>query len=148
MIALPAPTVVQPGPGKSCLIQGVGRFARPLEGRKLLSFWWFRPNLGANPRYQDEWTVAYRLVYAAVALGALAGLVLSLSNDGWRRWALIYAVLGIETLVYLGFHVLTRFRWEIEFILLILASSFLAWACRKAVLRMEPTDPLAHSGGV
>ncbi len=119
-----------------------------LEARKLLSFWWFRPNLGANPRYQDEWTVAYRLVYAAVALGGLAGLVLSLRNDGWRRWALIYAVLGIETLVYLGFHVLTRFRWEIEFILLILASSFLAWACRKAVLRMEPTAPRPLSGGV
>ena len=36
MLSRLAQTVVKPGPGKSGLIQGVGRFARPLEGRKLI----------------------------------------------------------------------------------------------------------------
>jgi hypothetical protein len=119
-----------------------------LEARKLLSFWWFRPNLGANPQYQGEWTAVYRLVYAAVALLALAGLIFSLRGDGWRRWGLIYAVLGVQTLVYLGYHVLTRFRWEIEFVLLILASFAIAWACRRAGrVSAKPADRLALSGG-
>lgn len=139
-----------------------------LEGRKLLSLWWFRPNLGANPQYQDEWTAAYRLVYAAVAFVALAGLALSLrsdpspgpirpvrssparggEDDAWRRWGLIYTVLGIQTLVYLGFHVLTRFRWEMEFILLILASFLIARACQRAGLTsVGPADRLAPLGG-
>jgi len=120
-----------------------------LEARKLFSFWWFRPNLGANPQYQGEWAALYRLVYAAVALAAVAGLVLSLRNDRWRRWWLIYAVLGIQSLVYLGFHVLTRFRWEMEFILLILASFAVARACQRAGLTSAvPADRLALSGGV
>lgn len=120
-----------------------------LEVRKLLSFWWFRPNLGANPHYRGEWTALYRLVYAAVALGALAGLILSARGDGWRRWGLVYAVLVVQTLVYLGFHVLTRFRWEMEFLLLILASFSVARACQKAGLTSaDPGDRLALSGGV
>ena len=123
-----------------------------LEARKLLSFWWFRPNLGTNPQYHGEWAALYRLVYAAVGLVALAGLVLSLRGGGrreWRRWGLIYAVLAIESLVYLGFHVLTRFRWEIEFILLIFASYFVAWACHRAGLTSTaPANRLALTGGV
>lgn len=120
-----------------------------LEARKLLSFWWFRPNLGANPQYQDEWTAVYRLVYAGVAVVSLVGLALSARGDGWRRWGLLYAVLGIQTLVYLGFHVLTRFRWELEFILLILASFAIARACQRAGLTsVGPADRLAPMGGV
>ena len=36
VLSLLAQTVVKPGPDESCLIQGVGRFARPLEGCKLI----------------------------------------------------------------------------------------------------------------
>ncbi len=120
-----------------------------LEARKLLSLWWFRPNLGANPQYQGEWTAVYRVVYSGVVAVALAGLVLSLRQGGWRRWGLLYAVLAVQSVVYLGFHVLTRFRWEIEFILLILASFAVAWAYERAAMKSaEAAVGLAFHEGV
>lgn len=100
-----------------------------LEGQKALSFWWFRPNLGANPLYQDRWTTLYRIQYASLLALTLAGVVISWKH--WRRYALLYATMICYTLVHMAFHVLTRFRWEIELLMLIFAALTLDVAWRK-----------------
>jgi hypothetical protein len=99
-----------------------------LEWRKLVSFWWFRPNLGANPLYREHWTDLYKIQYAALLPLALAGVVLSLhgaaagSAGGWRGFALLYAIMAYTSLVQVFFEVLTRYRWEIELLMLIFAA--------------------------
>jgi hypothetical protein len=96
-----------------------------LEWRKLVSFWWFRPNLGANPLYREHWTSLYKIQYAALLPLALAGVVVSLRNGaagsagGWRGFALLYAIMAYTSLVQVLFEVLTRYRWEIELLMLI-----------------------------
>lgn len=98
-----------------------------LEWRKLASFWWFRPNLGANPLYRTHWTDLYRIQYAALAALTLAGAVLSVreaeaGRQGLRGFALLYAVMVYTCLVQVMFEVLTRYRWEIELLMLIPAA--------------------------
>ncbi len=88
-----------------------------LEARKIVSFWWFRPNVGSNPNYASQWKAVYRFVYAGVLILALLGLLVS--RRRWRRYLMLYSVLIVYGGVCLVFHVLTRFRWEVEFILLI-----------------------------
>jgi hypothetical protein len=95
-----------------------------LMGQKVVSFWWFRPNLGANPIYRDQWTRLYRIQYPLVLIPSIVGIALSMgpspkdSKVSWRRYALLYAVLLFYTLVHVAFNVLTRYRWEIELLLL------------------------------
>ena len=91
-----------------------------LEMQKVASFWWFRPNLGSNPLYRGAWTDLYRIQYVPVLILAVVGLVISARQ--WRRFALLYAVLILYTLVHLAFNVLTRYRWEIELLMLIFAA--------------------------
>jgi hypothetical protein len=91
-----------------------------LERQKLVSFWWFRPNLGANPLYQETWTAFYRVQYTPLLALTIAGIVLSVRH--WRRYTLLYAVLVFYTLVHVAFNVLTRYRWEIELLMLIFAA--------------------------
>jgi hypothetical protein len=91
-----------------------------LETQKLVSFWWFRPNLGSNPLYRGAWTDLYRVQYVPVLVLTVVGLVISARH--WRRFALLYAVLIFYTLVHLAFNVLTRYRWEIELLMLIFAA--------------------------
>jgi hypothetical protein len=95
-----------------------------LEKQKLVSLWWFRPNLGANPLYQARWTVLYMLQYPLVLFAAVVGVIISMwgAPGSWRRYALVYAILAFYTLVHLAFNVLTRYRWEIELLLLIFAA--------------------------
>jgi len=100
-----------------------------LVWRKLVSFWWFRPNLGCNPLYREHWTVLYRFQYAGVL--ALAAIGLGLSARCWRRYALLYAIFAYYTLVHLVFEVLTRYRWEIELLVLIPVALTLESAWRK-----------------
>jgi hypothetical protein len=80
----------------------------------------FRPNLGANPLYRSGWTNLYRIQYVPVLVLTLVGL--GVSAREWRRYALLYAVLALYTLVHLAFNVLTRYRWEIELLMLIFAA--------------------------
>lgn len=93
---------------------------------KLQGFWWFRQNIGAN--YQAAWTSYYKLLYIVLLCLALPGLLLSFRQ--WRRYALLYGLFGYYTLVYIIFHVQTRYRWEIEPFLLIFAALSLAAALR------------------
>ncbi len=98
-----------------------------LEWRKLVSFWWFRPNLGANPLYRDYWTALYRVQYAVLAALTAAGVALSVRGraaapaGGWRGYMLLYAIMAYTSLVQVLFEVLTRYRWEIELLMLIFA---------------------------
>ena len=100
-----------------------------LEGRKLLSFWLFRPNLGANPLYQDQWTAVYRVQYILLLVLVIPGVALAARR--WRRYALLWALFGYYTLVHLVFNVLTRYRWEFELLLLIFAALALEWIGRR-----------------
>jgi hypothetical protein len=112
-----------------------------LEWRKLVSFWWFRPNLGANPLYRAHWTDLYRIQYAALAALTLAGVVLSLrgaaadSAGGWRGFALLYGIMAYTSLVQVLFEVLTRYRWEIELLMLIFAALALDTAWQRVTER-------------
>ncbi len=103
-----------------------------LMGKKFQSFWWFRPNLGANPLYRDHWTTLYRLQYALMLPLAGLGIGLALRRGLTKRVALIFAVLIYTSLVYVTFHVLTRFRWEIEllflpFVALVVDAGWRSW---------------------
>lgn len=91
-----------------------------LEIQKLVSFWWFRPNLGSNPLYRGTWTSLYRFQYVPLLVLTLLGLAASARQ--WRRYALLYAVPALYTLVHLTYNVLTRYRWEIELLMLIFAA--------------------------
>ncbi len=92
-----------------------------LEGQKLVSFWWFRPNLGANPIYRDQWTFLYQIQYPFLLAPAIVGLVLS-ARKCWRCYALLYAVMIFYTCTHVAFNVLTRYRWEIELLMLLFAA--------------------------
>jgi hypothetical protein len=110
-----------------------------LEAQKLLSFWWFRPNLGANPIYRDHWTLPYQILYPLVLVPAVLGLTLSWRRaGGWsmavRGFGMIYAVLLLYTCTHVLYNVLTRYRWEIELLLLIFAV-MAADACWQALSR-------------
>jgi hypothetical protein len=91
-----------------------------LEVQKLASFWWFRPNLGSNPLYQDAWTSLYRIQYVPLLVLTLIGLAISAPQ--WRRYSLLYAVMVLYTLVHLAYNVLTRYRWEIELLMILFAA--------------------------
>lgn len=90
-----------------------------LEGQKLVSFWLFRPNLGSNPLYRSHWTSIYRLQYLVLLLLTLIGIYVSVKE--WRRYSLFYALFAYTTLTHLVYNVLTRYRWEIELLMLIFA---------------------------
>ncbi|MBN1315555.1 MAG: glycosyltransferase family 39 protein [Anaerolineales bacterium] len=100
-----------------------------LEGKKLVSFWLFRPNLGANPLYRSHWTELYRVQYIILILLAAAGIALSAKE--WRRYSLFYALFGYTTLMHLAYNVLTRYRWEMELFFLIFAGMAVEriWRC-------------------
>jgi len=89
-----------------------------LAREKLKGFWWFRTNVGN--KYEASWTRWYELVYAPLLLLMIAGLLFSLRR--WRSYSLIYLLFAYYTLVYVTFHVQTRFRWEIEPYFLVLAA--------------------------
>jgi hypothetical protein len=102
-----------------------------LELRKLLSFWWFRPNLGANPLYRAHWTSLYRIQYALVLGLTGIGVVLSMRRGLGRLVALPLAVLVFTSLFQVLFEVLTRYRWEIELLMLIFVALSLEAVWRK-----------------
>jgi 4-amino-4-deoxy-L-arabinose transferase-like glycosyltransferase len=116
-----------------------------LEGQKLVSFWWFRPNLGANPIYREHWKLPYQIQYPLLLLLAVAGVALSArrsetgSRESWQRYALLYAVLVFYTAVYVAYNVLTRYRWEIESLLIFFAALTLETAWQRVHGRPKAT---------
>jgi 4-amino-4-deoxy-L-arabinose transferase-like glycosyltransferase len=92
-----------------------------LLGRKLVGLWWFRENVGRSSGfYEEAWILPYKILYALVLTFSVAGFVLSAGH--WRRYLLLYGMFAYLSVTYLAFHVITRYRWEMEPYLLILAS--------------------------
>jgi hypothetical protein len=89
-----------------------------LLGRKVIAFWWFRENLGAA--YEETWTRYYKPLYVLTLVLTVIGLALSIGQ--WRRYSLLYLFFGFTAVTYIGFQVLTRYRWEIEPFFLIFAA--------------------------
>jgi 4-amino-4-deoxy-L-arabinose transferase-like glycosyltransferase len=89
-----------------------------LLGQKLVSFWWFRPGVGSA--YEASWTPYYKLMYALLLVVFAAGLAISSKHR--RRYSLLYLLFAYYTATNVAFHVLTRFRWEIEPLFLVFAA--------------------------
>jgi hypothetical protein len=89
-----------------------------LVATKLVGFWWFRPNVGAQ--YEASWTRYYQIIFAALLLFAVPGLLLSMRQ--WRRYSLLYLLIGYDCLICLVFTVQTRYRWEVEPYLVLFAT--------------------------
>lgn len=87
--------------------------------RKMVSFALFRPNIGAAYD-QASWITYYKPLYITVLLVASGGLLLA--RQEWRKYSLFLMVAAYCLLVYTVFHVQTRYRWEIEYMLLILCA--------------------------
>ena len=101
-----------------------------LLGQKLASLWWFRPNVGRSSGfYQEAWIGPYRLLYAAVLVTAGTGLLVSLKN--WRRYVPLYGLFLTGSAVYVAYNAITRYRWEMEPFLLVLAALALVTAARQ-----------------
>jgi 4-amino-4-deoxy-L-arabinose transferase-like glycosyltransferase len=92
-----------------------------LIGRKLVGLWWFRQNVGRSSGFYDQaWILPYKILYAATLGLAVIGFVLSTRH--WRRYLLLYGMFAYLTVAYLAYHVITRYRWEMEPYLLIFTS--------------------------
>lgn len=98
-----------------------------LAGQKLISFWWFRPHLGAS--YEASWTPYYKLMYALLMPLFAAGLVISFKDR--RRYSLLYLLFAYYTITNAAFQVLTRFRWEIEPLFLVFAVLCVSFAAER-----------------
>jgi hypothetical protein len=98
-----------------------------LAKTKLVSLWWFRPNIGKSRAdlgqyglvYDSRWIMPYKILYATFFPLFLVGIALSLAR--WRTYSLFYILFLYLTIVYTTFHVMTRFRWEIEPYILLFA---------------------------
>jgi len=92
-----------------------------LMAQKLVSFWWFRPNIGTvTYLYDPQWLLPYRLIY--IPLFSLAALGIVLSFKQWRVYSLFYACFAYFTCAYVAFNVVSRYRFELEQFLLFFAS--------------------------
>jgi len=88
---------------------------------KTRALWWFRPNIGTyRDFYEGSWITPYKVIYAVLLTLALGGVLLTYRE--WRETILIYLLLGVMTLGYVVYNVITRYRWEFEPFLLLLAS--------------------------
>ncbi len=97
--------------------------------QKLVSLWWFRPNIGrSGGSYDEAWILPYKILYVGVLLPAITGLILSLRH--WRRYLLLYGTFAYLTVVYVAYNVITRYRWEMEAYLLIFTALALVTAGR------------------
>lgn len=104
----------------SFIRQNPGRWLG-LLGRKLVGLWWFRQNVGRSSGfYEDAWILPYQILYAIVLSLAVVGLFLS--SRHWRRYLLLYGMFAYLSVAYLVYHVITRYRWEMEPYLLIFTS--------------------------
>lgn len=102
-------------------IQTQPRLWLNVTAQKLVSFWWFRPNIGmVRYLYNPEWLLPYKLVYVPLLALAVIGVILSLKQ--WRMYSLFYACFAYFSCAYVAFNVVSRYRFEIEQFLLLFAS--------------------------
>jgi|GEM_PF-1836562 len=107
-----------------------------LLAQKSVSLWWFRPNIGLSSGfYQESWILPYKILYTSILIAAIAGFVLSLRH--WRRHVVPYGMLTYLTLVYVAYHAITRYRWEMEPYLLVLAALALVTGWRRVSLALS-----------
>ncbi len=105
-----------------------------LLAQKLVSLWWFRPNIGrSGGSYEEAWILPYKILYITVLIPTVAGLILSVRR--WRRYLLPYGAFAYLTVVYVAYNVITRYRWEMKSYLLIFAALALVRAGRWLVER-------------
>jgi Dolichyl-phosphate-mannose-protein mannosyltransferase len=98
---------------------------------KFVSLWWFRPNIGRSSGfYQESWILPYQVLYTGMLIAAVAGLVLSLKH--WRQHVVPYGMLAYLTAVYVAYHAITRYRWEMEPYVLVLVALALVTGWRRA----------------
>lgn len=96
--------------------------------RKIISLWWFRPHIGQSRSdlgpggmiYRSAWILPYKLLYAGMFPFFIGGLLLSLREA--RFYLLVYLLLAYLTGIYALFNVTTRYRWEVEPLVLIFAA--------------------------
>jgi len=107
-----------------------------LLAQKLASLWWFRPNVGRSSGfYQESWILPYQILYIGVLIAAVTGLILSLKD--WRRYLLVYGLFTYLTAVYVAYNAITRYRWEMEPYLLVLAALALVTGWRRVSLALS-----------
>ena len=110
-----------------------------LLAQKFVSLWWFRPNIGRSSGfYEESWILPYQLLYAGLLVAAGVGLVLSFKH--WRQHIVPYGMLAYLTAVYVAYHAITRYRWEMEPYVLVLAALALVAGWRR-VLPALPRKP-------
>jgi len=110
-----------------------------LLAQKFVSLWWFRPNIGRSSGfYEESWILPYQLLYAGLLVAAGVGFVLSFKH--WRQHIVPYGMLAYLTAVYVAYHAITRYRWEMEPYVLVLAALALVAGWRR-VLPALPRKP-------
>lgn len=87
---------------------------------KVRALWWFRPNIGTyRDFYESSWIAPYKVMYTVLLILALAGILLTYRS--WRETVLLYLLFGTLSVGYVSFNVITRYRWEMEPFLILLA---------------------------
>jgi hypothetical protein len=85
--------------------------------KKIYYFWWRQ--ITPKERYPYHWGLAYQGLYAVFLPFILVGIWLW--RDRWRRLFPAYFLFAEYTLLYASYFVRSRFRWEIEPLLMIFA---------------------------
>jgi hypothetical protein len=113
---------------------------------KALYYWWFRPNIGSfSPNTPSQWVALYKVQYLGLLALSLVGAAAMIRQ--WRRYFVMYALPVYMTLIYIVFFVLTRYRWEIEPVLLIFAGAGLV-TLADLISRAVGTRRLSRPGSV
>jgi len=100
-----------------------------LEVSKFVSFWWFRSNIGTYRNfYRASWVRPYQIVYSLLLALFLLGIYRRRRN--WRSLSLFYLLFVFLSLIYCLFNVITRYRWEIEPLMILFAAAAVAPAAR------------------
>jgi len=98
-----------------------------------VSFWWFRSNIGTYRNfYQASWVRPYQIVYGLLLALFLLGIYQTRRN--WRLLSLFYLLFAFLSAVYCFFNVITRYRWEIEPLMILFAAAAVVPALRASRL--------------
>jgi hypothetical protein len=94
------------------------------SAKKAIYFWVYRPPEGREKKFSSfPWNVIYIIHYAFLVPLAIAGVYVS--RRQWRELSLLYLIFFFFTAVYMNFFVLSRYRWLIDGLLIVLSGVFL-----------------------